>query len=68
MWSRGREGAPPFFETFVRGLDESHVDEPALRTELEAGADFDLKAFHAQAFDLGPMGLAQMRRELGGVD
>ena len=30
------------------------------------GASFDLKAFHAQAFDLGPMGLDQMRRELGG--
>ena len=30
------------------------------------GASFDLKAFHARAFDLGPMGLAQMSRELGG--
>ena len=30
------------------------------------GSSFDLKAFHAQAFELGPMGLDQMRRELGG--
>ena len=29
-----------------------------------AGSDFDLKAFHAVALDLGPMGLAQLRREL----
>ncbi|MEZ4553935.1 MAG: DUF885 domain-containing protein [Dehalococcoidia bacterium] len=29
------------------------------------GAAFDLKAFHMRAFDLGPMGLDQMRRELG---
>jgi uncharacterized protein (DUF885 family) len=29
-----------------------------------AGAGFDLKAFHARALDLGPMGLAQLRREL----
>ena len=31
------------------------------------GEAFDLKAFHARAFELGPMGLAQMRRELGGT-
>ena len=30
------------------------------------GDAFDLKAFHAQALDLGPMGLQQMGRELGG--
>jgi uncharacterized protein (DUF885 family) len=30
------------------------------------GASFDLAAFHAQAFELGPMGLDQMRREFGG--
>ena len=30
------------------------------------GASFDLKSFHARAFELGPMGLDQMRRELGG--
>ena len=30
------------------------------------GGEFDLKAFHARAFELGPMGLALMRRELGG--
>jgi uncharacterized protein (DUF885 family) len=29
-----------------------------------AGDVFDLKAFHARALDLGPMGLAQLRREL----
>jgi len=31
-----------------------------------AGAGFDLKAFHAHALDLGPMGLDQLRRELTG--
>ena len=31
------------------------------------GGDFDLKQWHAKAFDLGPMGLAQMRAELGAV-
>ncbi|HET8943233.1 MAG TPA: DUF885 domain-containing protein [Dehalococcoidia bacterium] len=30
----------------------------------KAGADFDLRAFHSQALDLGPMGLAQLEREL----
>ncbi len=29
------------------------------------GAGFDLKAWHARALDRGPMGLAQMERELG---
>lgn len=29
-----------------------------------AGPAFDLKGFHARALDLGPMGLAQLRREL----
>jgi uncharacterized protein (DUF885 family) len=29
-----------------------------------SGDGFDLKAFHARALDLGPMGLAQLRREL----
>ena len=29
-----------------------------------AGGAFDLKRFHAHALDLGPMGLAQLRREL----
>jgi uncharacterized protein (DUF885 family) len=28
------------------------------------GAQFDLKRFHSQAFDLGPMGLGQLKREL----
>ena len=31
------------------------------------GADFDLKEFHTRALDLGPMGLAQMRREMARV-
>ena len=36
------------------------------RAEVQArsGAAFDLKAFHARALDLGPMGLDQLRREL----
>jgi uncharacterized protein (DUF885 family) len=36
------------------------------RAEVKSrlGADFDLKAFHARALDLGPMGLSQLRREL----
>ena len=33
---------------------------------VRLGDDFDLRAFHARAFELGPMGLALMRRELGG--
>jgi len=32
---------------------------------LRAGGGFDLKAFHAKALDLGPLGLDQMRAELG---
>jgi uncharacterized protein (DUF885 family) len=38
----------------------------AARAEVQArkGADFDLKAFHSFALDLGGMGLAQLRREL----
>ena len=31
-----------------------------------SGPDFDLKRFHADALDLGPMGLAQLRDEMGG--
>ena len=31
------------------------------------GAGFDLKAWHRAALELGPMGLAQMQRELGGL-
>lgn len=34
------------------------------RARAAAGAAFDLKAWHARALDLGPMGLAQMEREL----
>jgi uncharacterized protein (DUF885 family) len=32
----------------------------------KAGGMFDLKKFHSGALDLGPMGLAQLERELGG--
>ncbi len=32
-----------------------------------AGASFDLKSWHAQAFDLGPMGLAQFTEEMRAV-
>jgi uncharacterized protein (DUF885 family) len=32
-----------------------------------AGSAFDLKDFHARALNLGPMGLDQLRRELGGT-
>jgi uncharacterized protein (DUF885 family) len=32
-----------------------------------AGDAFDLKRFHAEALNLGPMGLAQLRRELAGA-
>ena len=32
-----------------------------------AGDTFDLKAFHARALNLGPMGLGQLRRELAGA-
>ena len=31
------------------------------------GAEFDLKEFHTRALNLGPMGLAQMRREMARV-
>jgi uncharacterized protein (DUF885 family) len=41
----------------------------AAREEAKRHArdDFDLKAFHAHALNLGPMGLAQLRRELAGA-
>jgi len=32
-----------------------------------AGSSFDLRAFHGQALDLGPMGLAQLEQELARV-
>ena len=34
--------------------------------KTKAGADFDLKVWHNRALDLGPMGLAQMQREMAG--
>ena len=33
-------------------------------SRLRQGAAFDLKAWHKAALELGPMGLAQMQREL----
>jgi uncharacterized protein (DUF885 family) len=33
-----------------------------------AGSSFDLKAFHARALDLGPMGLGQLERELARIE
>ena len=35
------------------------------RARKRAGRAFDLKAFHNQALNLGPMGLAQLEREVG---
>ena len=34
------------------------------RARAAAGAAFELKAFHARALSLGPMGLAQLERDL----
>ena len=34
------------------------------RTRSALGPKFDLKAFHARALNLGPMGLAQLQREM----
>jgi uncharacterized protein (DUF885 family) len=34
------------------------------RAQERAGKSFDLKAFHSRALNLGPMGLAQLEREL----
>jgi uncharacterized protein (DUF885 family) len=36
-------------------------------TRKAQGEAFNLKRFHARAFDIGPMGLAQMQRELGSM-
>ncbi len=36
-------------------------------SKLHRAADFDLKAWHRAALNLGPMGLAQMQRELAAV-
>ena len=42
----------------------------AVRDEArrQQGPDFDLKAFHARALDLGPLGLDQLARELSGPE
>ena len=38
--------------------------ESRAEVQRRLGADFDLKAFHSAALDLGPMGLAQLQTEL----
>jgi uncharacterized protein (DUF885 family) len=38
--------------------------EARAAARARAGNEFDLKEFHARALDLGPMGLAQLEREL----
>jgi uncharacterized protein (DUF885 family) len=35
------------------------------RARQQAGTRFDLKAFHTRALNIGPMGLAQLEREIG---
>ncbi len=37
------------------------------QAKAKAGAEFDLKAWHNRALDLGPMGLGQMQREMAGA-
>ena len=37
------------------------------RSKVSQGAEFDLKEWHNRALGLGPMGLAQMRREMSGI-
>ena len=37
------------------------------RSKVSQGAGFDLKEWHNRALGLGPMGLAQMRREMSGI-
>ncbi len=41
--------------------------EARQRSKDEQGASFDLKDWHNQALELGPMGLAQMQREMSRV-
>ena len=38
----------------------------SLHARHREGQGFDVKAWHAMALELGPMGLAQIQRELGG--
>ncbi len=40
--------------------------EARVTAKQRMGAEFDLKRFHSEALDLGPMGLGQLKRELGG--
>ncbi|MAF53637.1 MAG: DUF885 domain-containing protein [SAR202 cluster bacterium] len=46
--------------------ERAWLDARAAAKERQ-GAAFDLKEFHTRALDLGPMGLAQMQRELARV-
>jgi uncharacterized protein (DUF885 family) len=48
-------------------IGERYWLEARAQAREAKGGDFDLKQWHAKAFDLGPMGLAQMRAELGAV-
>ncbi|MDA1257480.1 MAG: DUF885 domain-containing protein [Chloroflexi bacterium] len=47
-------------------VGERHWLAAREQAKLNAGAAFDLKAWHNRALDLGPMGLAQMQREMAG--
>ncbi len=48
-------------------VGERHWVEARAQAQARDGSAFDLKDWHAKAFSLGPMGLAQMQRELGGA-
>ncbi|HIF12179.1 MAG TPA: DUF885 family protein, partial [Dehalococcoidia bacterium] len=37
------------------------------QAKAKAGPEFDLKAWHNRALDLGPMGLCQMQQEMVGA-
>jgi uncharacterized protein (DUF885 family) len=72
----------PFDERFARSEIDRYLGMPGQAISYKVGerywlearaaaqareaASFDLKAWHARALALGPMGLDQMRRELGG--
>ena len=59
MSIRGRRGRDPSYKVGERlWLEARDV------ARQRAGDDFDLKTWHTAALNLGPMGLAQMQREL----
>lgn len=45
-------------------VGERYWLEARQQAKNKAGSNFDLKAWHNRALDLGPMGLAQMQREM----